>query len=103
MLVNPSNILPKEKDRAVNLHHKVELIMGWPVVSSYPPRAWLFSLLTITMRMAKKQESLFQHSEELGHTEEPAGIRMARKMHTWRRLVYYSLASTDGLVCSICT
>ena len=47
----------------------------------------LRALLTITMRMAEKQESLFKHSEELGHTEEPAGIRMARKMHMWRRLV----------------
>ena len=103
MLVNPANILPNGKDRAVNLHHKVELIMRWPVISSYPRRAWLFSLHTIVMRMAEKQESLFKHSEELGHTEQPAGIRMARKMHMWRRLVYNSRASTDGLVCGICT
>lgn len=68
MLVNPVNILPNGQERAVNLLHKVELIMGWPIVSSYPPRAWLFSLLTITLKMTEKQESLFKHSEELGHT-----------------------------------
>lgn len=54
MPVNPANILPNGKERAVNLLHTVELIMGWPIVSSHPPRAWLFSLLTITMRRARE-------------------------------------------------
>ena len=52
MPVNPANILPNGKEREVL--HKLELIMGWPIVSSHPPRAWLFSLLTITMRRARE-------------------------------------------------
>ena len=52
MPINPVNILPNGKEREVL--HKVELTMGWPTVSSHPPRAWLFSLLTITTRRARE-------------------------------------------------
>ena len=50
--VNSENTLPNGREMIVSLLHEVELFMGCPIVSSYSPKAWLPSLLTITMRVA---------------------------------------------------